>query len=300
MENHEQTKHIAIEQNIRQSAFGVLEALLYSSVFISCCAFGLTVETYLLKGLEVSMSLALFVFLATLFTYNISSIQSIIRRPQQAKAHLSKEWGQRHKKLLAMIGAASVAGAGLLYVSQGLDVNVWFMLHLGIISVGYTVPIVNKKEKVRPLRSIPLLKVFLIAYVWAAVTVLFPLMDADVNAWNLDTLLLFIRRFLLILALALLFDIRDYVYDRGTKTLTIPGLLGVQKAKLCSLGLLLIYLLLVINTESGSTLVALAVGATGAAGVVVFSTAHKPRLYYALLADGAMLLHAALVYLAKI
>ena len=272
--------------------------LLYSSVFISCCAFSLTVETYLLAGLPVSLPMAVFAFLATLFTYNLSSVQSVLRYPRQATYSQSAYWSQRNRKLLATVGMASIAAAAGVYLYFGLRINFWLMLHLALISIGYTVPIVYKSKKVKPLRSVPLLKVFLIAYVWAAVTALFPLMHAGMALGDSTALWFFLRRFLFILALALLFDIRDYAYDRTTNTLTFPGWIGVRNTKLLSLGLLLLYVLLLVNTQHGAVLWALVSGSVAAAVVVSLSSENKPRVYYALLADGAMLLHAGLVYLA--
>ncbi len=275
----------------------VLNSLLYSSVFISCCGFCLTVETYKLAKLPVSLPMALFVFLATLFTYNLSSVQSLLRRPQQRKSKQSDAWAQRHKKSMALLGLVSISAAAGLYFYFDLHINRWLMLHLALISIGYTVPVGYKSRKVRPLRSVPLLKVFLIAYVWAVVTALFPLMDTGLQVWAHQALLLFARRFLFILALALLFDIRDYTYDRSTNTLTFPGLMGVRNTKLLSLVLLLLYVIISVSTETGPVQIALVASGLSSALVVFFSSEHKPRIYYALLADGAMLLHAGLIYL---
>ncbi|GAB3541822.1 hypothetical protein GCM10027443_41680 [Pontibacter brevis] len=276
----------------------VTEGLLYSHVFISFCAYSLTIETYLLANVPMSLPLAAFVFLATLFTYNLSSVQSVLRYPQPKGGRQGASWSQRNKMLLAGVGLASIVAAAAVYISFDLDINIWFLLHLALISIGYTVPVRHKAKVVKPLRSVPLLKVFLIAYVWAAVTVLVPLMDAGVQMWETEALWLFLRRFLFILALALLFDIRDYNYDRTTNTLTFPGWIGVQNTRLFSLGLLLLYVLLLLNTESGLVLWALIGSAVGAAMVISLSSERKPRIYYAVLADGAMLLHAGLVYLA--
>ena len=272
--------------------------LLYSSVFISFCAYSLTVETYLLTGVPVSLPIAAFVFSATLFTYNLSSVQSMLRHPQQNRYRQHTSWSQRNKKVLAGIGLISIAAAIFLYFSFDLNIDAWFLLHLALISVGYTIPIFYREKAIKPLRSIPLLKVFLIAYVWAAVTVFLPLMDAGMLVWDTEVLLLFLRRFLFILALALLFDIRDYTYDRTTNTLTFPGWLGVRNTRLLSLGLLLLYVLLLLGTESGVVLWALIISAVGAAMVIMLSSETKPRVYFAAMADGAMLLHAGLVYLA--
>ncbi|MBC5775825.1 hypothetical protein H8S95_17250 [Pontibacter sp. KCTC 32443] len=276
----------------------VLTGILYSSIFISFCAFALTIETYKLARLPVSIPMAVFVFLATLFTYNLSSVQSILRRKKPA-LQPDTTWWQRHKKKLAIVGLVSIALAVAVYFYFDLRLNIWFVLHLAIISIGYTIPIMYRKKSVQPLRRVPLLKVFLIAYVWAVVTALFPLIDADIYVLDLGALQLFLRRFLFILALALLFDIRDYTYDRHTNTLTVPGLIGVRYTKLLSLGLLLLYAVVVSITEGGGIETALLLATAAAALVVIFSSELKPRIYFLLLADGAMLLHAALVYFAR-
>ncbi|NDK56915.1 hypothetical protein GWO68_13395 [Pontibacter sp. BT213] len=277
----------------------MLVYLLYSSVFISVCAFALTIETYLLAGLPVSLPMAVFVFLATLFTYNLSSIQSVVLRGSKSQESTQQTWWHRHRKGMAILGLASIGLAAIVYFYYGLQLNFWFVLHLAIISIGYTIPIVYRRKSVKPLRRVPLLKVFLIAYVWAVVTGLFPLLDAGADVLSGESLQLFLRRFLFILALALLFDIRDYSYDKHTRTLTVPGLIGVNYTKLLSLGLLLAYAIIVIISEKGTTEMALLASTIGAALVVMFSSELKPRVYFLLLADGAMLLHALMVFLAK-
>lgn len=299
----EQNQHIRVSNTfakykIQRLAEHLIGGVLYSSVFISCCAFSLTIETYKLAGIAASLPMAFFIFLATLFTYNLSSVYSVLRRPWQNTDAANASWPQMHKKALAMVGLGGIMAGAAVYLYFDLNINGWFMLHLAVISIGYTVPVVYKSRKKRPLRSVPLLKVFLIAYVWAIVTVTFPLMDAGVDLWEGKPLLLLLRRFLFILALALLFDIRDFSYDRIMNTLTIPGLIGVRKTKLVSLILLLVYVVVSVLTETGPVQLALVTGAVGAGLVVLFSSEEKPRIYYLLLADGAMLLHAGLVYLA--
>ncbi|MHC2990882.1 hypothetical protein OB13_04475 [Pontibacter sp. HJ8] len=277
----------------------LVEALLYSNVFISACAFCLTIETYLLTGVKVSIPMAVFVFLATLFTYNLSSLQSVLRGRYSAAAKQQLPWGLRHKKLLAVLGVAGVAGAALLYFVYGLQVNLWFVLLLALISVGYTVPLYVKRKQLKPLRNVPLLKVFLIAFVWSAVTVFFPLVDAGVDVSEAPVLLLWLRRLLFILSLALLFDIRDYTYDRYTRTLTFPGLIGEGYTRLLSLGLLALYAVLVLFMVQDRALLISLISSGAVAGLIVWHASEdKPRIYYALLADGAMLVHFAFVYLA--
>lgn len=275
----------------------ILGAVVYSSVFISCCAFSLTIETYKLASIPIALPVAGFIFLATFFIYNLSSVYYVLVLPNK-KGKKADHWVEMHKRAIAIVSLISITAATWVYIYYKLHINFWVVFHLALISVWYTIPIGFKSFKVKPLRSIPLLKVFLIAYVWAVVTVLFPLLNSGSANWDMQMTLLLLRRFLFILALALLFDIRDYAYDKHRKTLTIPGLLGVNNTKILSLGLLLLYSVLVVLHEQGTVQVALLAGASIAALVVGFADERRPRVYYALLADGAMLLHAGLVYLA--
>ncbi|MFD2513194.1 hypothetical protein ACFSRY_04905 [Pontibacter locisalis] len=290
-------KHVHTEQKSKSSLRRLGEALLYSSIFISFCAFSLTIVTYKLAGLPVSLPMALFIFLATLFTYNLSSIYSVFRRPGQKISDTDAHWTQINRKPLALLGLISVVTGAFIYFYFSFGINIWFMLHLAFISIGYTIPIVYKSKRVKPLRNIPLLKVFLIAYVWAVVTTLFPLLEAGFDIREKEALILLARRFLFILSLALLFDVRDFSYDRSMNTLTVPGLVGVNNTKFISLALLVIYTITSLQTETGLVQLALLASAIGAGLVVVFSSEDRPRLYYLLFADGAMLLHSGLVLL---
>jgi len=101
----------------------------------------------------------------------------------------------------------------------------------GMISMLYVGDLFFKKENTG-LRSIPFVKIFLIALVWSIVTVGLPLANHLDQISFLD-FVLFMERFFFILAITIPFDIRDLGIDnRGLRT--IPQLLGVKKAKLLS------------------------------------------------------------------
>ncbi|MCP6134472.1 hypothetical protein NL393_35375, partial [Klebsiella pneumoniae] len=82
---------------------------------------------------------------------------------------------------------ASILCAFALYYTAAFSLNFWFVLHLVIVAGLYSVPIIPEREKYIPLRDIPLLKVFLIAYVWSAITVQLPLMEAGLDIFSLNS-----------------------------------------------------------------------------------------------------------------
>ncbi len=142
----------------------------------------------------------------------------------------------------------------------------WFLVHLGIISVFYTVPIhielpteeileeeINGKVKekvensiqksylsIPAWRNIPYLKIVLIAYVWASATVIFPMLHEHLIIQTPKTIALFFERFFFTLAITIPFDIRDEEGDNKVGLPTLVNLLNPQNSKLVAVFFLLI------------------------------------------------------------
>ena len=81
-----------------------------------------------------------------------------------------------------------------------VEILVWTGV-FGLLSIFYTLPVLPKYKN---LRSLGVLKIFIVALVWMGFTVLLPLVDEGV-AVKWDALLLMVQRFLLVLALILPF-----------------------------------------------------------------------------------------------
>jgi len=109
----------------------------------------------------------------------------------------------------------------------------------GIFTFFYAVPLMNHKN----LRNFGGLKIFVVALVWAGVTVIVPLVSAkleiEANAW-----FSFVQRFLLVIALTLPFEIRDLKYDIQ-RLQTLPQQLGLVKVK--GFGLLLLAIVIILE-----------------------------------------------------
>ncbi|PSR54770.1 hypothetical protein AHMF7605_15280 [Adhaeribacter arboris] len=272
--------------------------ILFSNTFIAACAFGLVWQTYLLLQLPVRLWLAELAFLATFFIYNLDGLLPY-KFNQNVLISERKNWLTRNRPILLF--CMSIAGLSSLYLfaRHGQTHHIWFIAHLVAISILYSSRIIPQKNGMyMPLRNVPLVKVFLVAYVWSCVTVILPLLAGNISILSTENVLLLLRRFFFLFALTLLFDIRDFEKDRLARTLTFPGLVGVRFTKILSLVLLLIFAELTWFTESGLMLFNLELSAAIAAMVVWFSHEKRNDYYFLILADGMMLLQFLLVYLA--
>ncbi|MBC3540557.1 hypothetical protein ACFSC6_11765 [Rufibacter sediminis] len=274
----------------------VLDFILYSNMFISLCAAALVGETYLLSGIPISLRLGAMVFFATLFVYNADSLLPY-KFNQDVPLTPRLEWVKSNRLELIFMAVGSALCAIFLYWTAIFELNFWFLLHLLVIAGLYSVPVVPEGERFIPLRDIPYLKVFLIAYVWTAITVQLPLTEVGHDLFSSDSLILFVRRFLFLFALTLVFDIRDINKDKLTQTVTFPTRWGVQNTKKLALVFLFLFVLLV---PAGTVLhMRIALGLAGVAAALVVWNAHEYRspYYFMLLTDGMMMLQFLLVWL---
>ncbi|RNI23504.1 UbiA prenyltransferase family protein [Rufibacter latericius] len=273
----------------------ILDFILYSNMFISLCAAGLVWETYLLSGIPISLRLGGIVFFATLFVYNADSLLPY-KFNQEVPQTLRTKWIKANRLELIVISVASVLCALYLYWTAIFELNFWFLLHLLVVAGLYSVPVVPEGERYIPLRDIPFLKVFLIAYVWSAITVQLPLMEVDRDLFSGDSLILFVRRFLFLFSLTLVFDIRDVHKDKLTETVTFPTKWGVPNTRKLALFMLLLYALLVPAGTDPLMRVALGLAGVGAGLVVWNAHEYRSQYYFLLLADGMMLVQFLLVW----
>ena len=89
------------------------------------------------------------------------------------------------------------------------------------------------------LRSISGLKIYVIALVWAGVTVFLPLVNNNYAITD-DVILTAIQRFVFVMVLMLPFEIRDLSYD-SLKLSTIPQKIGVTRTKILGISMLIVF-----------------------------------------------------------
>ncbi len=185
----------------------------------------------------ISFSFILMVIFSTAFTYNYMRFVQIkgfdLRNEFSFKAWVA---GHRSEVLLLMIVFGALTG--LAFIEIFSVELVLLMILPGIVSVAYPLSFKNPFSSFTSLRTAPGLKMFLISATWSYVTVIVPTVLYD--ALSLESVLEFLMRTLLILALVIPFDIRDVPYD-DTHMKTIPQVIGRDQARQLSMLFILLY-----------------------------------------------------------
>jgi 4-hydroxybenzoate polyprenyltransferase len=174
--------------------------------------------------------------------------------------------------------------------------SILFLAHLGLISTLYNVPVKSSKISLFPLRSIPVLKVFLIAYVWACISSLLPAIDAG-DIGKARTWLVFVAHFLFILAITLPFDIRDFRSDRKNYLMTVPNLFGLRMTKYISITSLIAFTIAIVLLTQTLLIVVLSFIV---AYLIINCHPYKKEYYFTLYIDATIILYLIIVKLSVV
>jgi hypothetical protein len=195
-----------------------------SSIHVALAVVALLAISVLEYDLTIQKELCAFVFLSALTGYNF--------------VKYAKVAGLHHRSLTNSLKTIQVF-SGICFVLlailafklsiKTLLVTVGF----GLATFFYAVPFVRHKN----LRNFSGLKIFIVAFVWAGVTVIVPMVASETSISG-DVLLTFFQRILIVVALILPFEIRDVPYD-SLNLKTLPQQLGVRNTKLLGLAVLL-------------------------------------------------------------
>ena len=270
----------------------IADFFLFSNIFVAFCVVALCMSTELLLG-YYSYKISLFVFFATLFTYNF---QRLVRMSMQGKLSFRQHWLKENKFLLWFVTALSAIAT--VYYSLSISYNSLRLLFpLGIIAFMYQLPLLFWKGRWWRLREIPGIKIFLIALAWSFVSVGLLVEEYQIG-WTIDVWLLFLHRLCFIFAITIPFDIRDLKYD-SLQLKTIPAVFGEEKARYIAFTALGIYELLVIiqfifgEIMDVQDLIALLCSSAVTAYLLIKSTSDKGEYHFAFWIEGT----SALMYL---
>ena len=100
----------------------------------------------------------------------------------------------------------------------------------GLITFVYILHDVNLFGKHFSIRSIPYIKVFIVALTWSVITIIPQMIDLNTNMLELNWGWLLFERFFFILSITLMFDVRDLFHDHKDLH-TFPQRVGVLKTK---------------------------------------------------------------------
>ncbi|MCG9970111.1 hypothetical protein [Christiangramia crocea] len=206
-----------------QNAF---ELYINSSIHVSLAIVAFTLITFLKYDQEIDKDLLFFIFFASITGYNFVKYAGIAKLH-----HLSLAGNLRFIQVFSFLSFVA-----LVYFTFQMEIRVLIATgFLGLFTIFYAVPFLGKDKN---LRSLPGLKIFIIAVVWAGTTVLLPLINAEAYLGT-GILVDFIQRLFLVIVLTLPFEIRDLKYDDEALG-TIPQRLGVFKSKVFGLFLILL------------------------------------------------------------
>lgn len=272
----------------------LLEFILFSSIFIAACAVSFCIETNILLGVPLnSFSFYCFVFGATLLQYNLhySTKKIAVKDSERLR------WSYNNKKIhffLLLVGALLILFSFFYFQLKHFVI----LALLGAISFLYSFPFLPFAKR-RRIKDYGLLKIVTLSLLWTLVTVWFP-----VNNMPFDKLLfifVFVKRFIFMFILCLLFDLRDIEIDRKENIDTLPIMLGKKQSYNLSYILLVLFLTIALlqylYLPQLRFLFAMIVSA--AVTFLIIERTKKTNSDFIYLAgiDGMMLLQAFLVYL---
>ncbi|MEO5649744.1 MAG: UbiA family prenyltransferase [Ginsengibacter sp.] len=268
--------------------------ILFGSIFIASCAVAFCMETNILLGLPFnSFSFYCFVFGATLVQYNLHYLVKTIA----VKDSVRLAWSQRNKAVHFILLAVGIILILFSFYSFHLK-HFMVLLCLGGVAFLYSFPILPFGKK-RRIKDYGFLKIITLALLWTLVTVWFP-----VNNMQFDPYLfsfVFVKRFVFMFVLCLLFDVRDIEIDSEEKINTLAVFIGKRKSYSVSSLLLIVFVIFSVVQyfyfPQPGVLIAMLISAVITYATMELTKKNNSDFIYLAGVDGMMMVQAVLVYL---
>ena len=204
----------------------IFKAFIEGHYCIASAAMGTFWQTYFLlypttiKPTSTTMALSGLIFFMTLGIYNLHSIVGI-RFLKKIPKNFSPRFAFIENYPAFFYSNLILSSLGSIFCLFFIPYYKFYTLVPALIlGIMYTFPILGNWR----LRDLSFLKVFLVGFVWAWITVYFPLVNQIEDYYKFC--IPFIERFLFIFAITLPFDIRDIAIDQLEKVNTITHSLG--------------------------------------------------------------------------
>jgi len=209
----------------------IFDFYINSSIHVALAVYALSWLTLKSFNIIYDENILYFIFYATITGYNFVKYFGV------AKWH--------HRRLASWLKVIQVFSlfCFVLFCYYALKLQTKVLIYIavfGAVTFFYAIPFLPKRffiDSQQNLRSISGLKIYIIALVWAGVTVILPLLNNNA-VLNTDVAITFVQRFVFVIVLMLPFEIRDLQYD-SLKLATIPQRIGVKRTK--TIGVLLLF-----------------------------------------------------------
>jgi hypothetical protein len=217
----------------------IFQFFLFGNYYYGICALALAFEAIYQQDAPLPNALFfILLFVGTVVFYNTAYL---LTEPGASPPSPRSNWYIKNKRpiYLTQISLIIVLTGGILsflFQKTGsfkhLHAFDWFLILVFPCTalLYYGLSIGNQQIR---LRQIGWLKPFLIAGVWAGLVTLYPLLYASIDnglstTFSSTTLFLFVKNFMFISMLSILFDIKDYAMDYNEALKTVVVKLGLR------------------------------------------------------------------------
>lgn len=208
-----------------------LDFYINSSLHVALSAFALVSMTQYFFGVERDFSVAFFAFFGTVVGYNFVKYDAIAR--------LNKTEIKKELKAIVFLSFISFLSCFYFFLQLSWETKLSAFAFFGLTLL-YTLPFFPNKQNARNWTGV---KIYIVGITWVGVTVILPLVEAEIQ-FSIDVFLMALQRFLLVFSIVLVFDIVDVKHD-DIHLQTVPQKIGVEPTK--KLGYVLLFLLLLLE-----------------------------------------------------
>ncbi len=259
----------------------LLRAIVDNYIFIGFCAVFYYLSGFIAMGATQSPG---FIHVSLIF-WSTTAVYHLSANNQIHQIYLRKAPWVLNRGVYVSLVLTGITALHFLFIPV---VETLYLSHLALITLLYNIPR-SANFYGLPLRGIPMLKIFLIAYVWASLGSIFPALQNAENIFRPPVTRLFMADFSFIMAITLPFDIRDYYSNHLDEPRTLAHLLGLRHTATAALLLLTIFALLIWPLLDAPVffipfLIIVLL-------LIFYSTPHKNKYYYTVLLDGTMILY---------
>lgn len=207
----------------------ILDFYINSSLHVALSAFALVLMTQYFFEVKDNFSVAVFTFFGTVVGYNFVKYDAITR--------LNRTEIKKELKGIVFLSFISLFACFYFFTQLSWMSKVSAFAFFGLTLL-YTLPFFPNKQNARNWKGV---KIYIVGITWVGVTVILPLVEAEIS-FSMDVFLMAVQRFLLIFSMVLVFDIVDVKQD-DIHLQTVPQKIGVEPTKKLGYALLLLLLI---------------------------------------------------------
>lgn len=265
-----------------------MKHFVYGSWWVSIGAAALTWLSWSeMGGTGIPLVMVCFVLGATLIIYNLNMLSGLKDLRKRGTASVRHIWCLDHEEAMKAYLGAGILLAGVAFFL--LRPTAWLLMTpAAVAALLYVFPVVRGIK----LREFGLYKIFLIATVWAVVTVGLPATQSDTFPPIHEVMWLFAERWLFIFAITVPFDVRDLTTDAQKGVRTLPSVFGWKKSLTAAVAALLGFTMLAFMRMGVMEMIGYAPAILMALGLILATRPHRNDMYYSFWMEGTMVVLA--------